>query len=187
MTCKRLLFLALLLIGSVFAKAQITCPPNIDFELGTYANWHYYKGSPNSVLGDVIDGGGCCPISTPTYCGYGVPCTTPTLRHSLVSGAGADVCCSFPLIPPGGGAYTMKLGNTSIQAQAEKLRYYVHVPAGSTSYSLFYRYAVVLEDPSHPATQQPRFEVRVFDSATNSAFPCAQYSYITGAGLPGFY
>jgi gliding motility-associated-like protein len=184
MICKRLLSFALLLLCTFTGKAQVTCPPNIDFELGTFANWHYYRGAPS---GAESDGGGCCPINTPTYCGYGIACTTPTVRQQIVSGAGADVCCSFPVVPPGGGTFTLKLGNTSTNAQAEKLRYYVNVPAGSSSYSLFYRYAVVLEDPSHPASQQPRFEVRAFDSATNAALPCAQFSYVTGVGLPGFY
>jgi gliding motility-associated-like protein len=185
MTCKNVLSLALLLIlGVVSSRAQVSCPPNLDFELGTYANWHYYRGAPS---GAESDGGGCCPISTPTYCGYGVPCSTPTVRHQLMSGAATDICCSFPVVPPGAGTYTMKLGNSSVGAQAEKLRYFINVPSGASSYSLFYRYAIVLQDPSHSAAEQPRFEVRAYDSATNTPLPCAQFSYVTTASLPGFY
>jgi gliding motility-associated-like protein len=187
MTCKSLLTLALVLFFSaITGKAQTTsCPPNLDFELGTYANWHYYRGAPS---GPETDGGGCCPINTPTYCGYGTPCA-PSVRQQLMTGAGTDPCCSFPVVPPGAGAYAMKLGNASVNSQAEKIRYYVSVPAGSTSYSLFYRYAVVLQDPGHlpAATTQPRFEVRMYDSITNAPLPCAQFSYVTSVGLPGFY
>jgi gliding motility-associated-like protein len=185
MTCKKLLSLALLIIGCILhSHAQVSCPPNLDFELGTFANWHYYRGAPS---GPEIDGGGCCPISTPTYCGYGVACTTPTVRHQLMSGAGTDPCCSFPVVPPGAGTYTLKLGNTTLNAQAEKVRYYINVPPSLAAFSVYYRYAIVLQDASHTAAQQPRFEVRAYDSATNAPLPCAQFSYVTSSSLPGFY
>jgi hypothetical protein len=181
-----LLLLCLLLLNFSSFAQTIACPPNLDFELGTYANWHFFRGAPSGVE---ADGGGCCPINTPTYCGFGTPCSTPTVRHQLISGPGADPCCSFPLVPPGAGTYVLKLGNTSVASQAEKLRYYVHVPSGTSSYSLFYRYAIVLQDPGHlpAATTQPRFEVRAFDSATGAPLPCAQYSYVSSTGLPGFF
>jgi gliding motility-associated-like protein len=75
------------------------------------------------------------------------------------------------------------LGNNLTGAQAEKVRYYFHVPP-IAHYILIYRYAIVLQDPGHPVSQQPRFEVNLYDSV--SGVPCASYSYISSSGMPGF-
>src|SRR6185312_2758449 len=97
-----LLFLfALACISS--GNAQTICDSNIDFETGTYANWYYYTGTP------ALDGGGCCPISTPTFVGHGIP--SPG-RDTLVSAGGTDPCCGFPLVPPGGGTYALRVGDS---------------------------------------------------------------------------
>ena len=179
-----LLICFVLLKFSSFAQTM-PCPPNLDFELGAYSNWHYYKGTSTSGYVDVADGGGCCPIVTPTYCGNGIPCSTPTVRHLLVSGSGVDPYGFFPVVAPGGGGYSMKLGNNSVGAQVEKIRYYVHVPSTATNYVLVYQYAMVLEDPGHPIGQQPRFEVNLYDSTTGTLLPCGHLSYVSGA-VPGF-
>ena len=149
------------------AFSQITCPPNIDFEDGNYGYWKFYTGS-------------CCPINTPTLSG------AVNNRHVLTSGTGIDPFGGFPIVAPGGGNYSIKLGNTATGAQAERVRYYVHVPTGVNNYSLAYRYAVVFQDPSHTPSQQPRFEVKAFDSSTNIQIPCASFSYVASSSLPGF-
>ena len=145
----------------------MSCPPNVDFEQGNYSNWSFYTGY-------------CCPISTPTFTG---PLSN---RHVLTSGAGTDIFGGFPVVAPGGGSYSLKLGNNSTGAQAERARYYVHVPNNQNNYSLIYRYAVVFQNPTHTAIEQPRFEVTAYDSATNTIIPCADYSYVATANLPGF-
>ena len=89
-------------------------------------------------------------------------------------------------MPPGGGAYAFRLGNSGTGGQAERATYFVHVPVGMSNYSLVYRYATVLQDPGHTVAQQPRFLVRAFDSATLAPVPCADYSYVVSASLPGF-
>jgi gliding motility-associated-like protein len=89
-------------------------------------------------------------------------------------------------VSPGGGNYSLKLGNDNTGAQAERARYYVHVPANVNNYSLIYRYAVVFQNPSHNPSEQPRFEVKAYDSATNALLPCAQYTYVSSSSLPGF-
>jgi len=164
---KKTLFLVLVLFGCVFAAhAQ---PPNIDFETGTYANWLYYTGS-------------CCPIVTPTG-GTSTPVAT---RHTLTTGSATDPYGGFPIVSPWGLGYSMKLGNDGTGAQAERARYYVHIPSGSSSYSLIYHYAVVLQDPSHSLSDQPRLEVKAYDSATGLIVPCDSFCYIAGGSLPGF-
>jgi hypothetical protein len=161
------LILVCLLIGLTKINAQSTyCPPNIDFEGGNYGYWKFYRGS-------------CCPINTPNL-------GQVNGRHTLTTGAALDPFGGFSVVAPNGGAYSLKLGNSSTGAQAEKASYFVHIPAGLNNYSLIYNFAVVFEDPGHTIAQQPRFEVSAVDSATNTPIPCAQYTYVSGSGLPGF-
>lgn len=171
MKYNKILLLSLLLSGLCFKSFAQDCPPNIDFELGNTSVWSYFTGT-------------CCPISTPT----------PGLvagRHTLTSGAGVDPFGGFPIVAPGGGSFSLKLGNSNTGAEAEMARYYIHVPATVSNYSLIYRYAVVVQDGGatgtpHDATNQPRFEVHAYDSATNVPIACAQYNYNYTSGLPGF-
>ena len=163
-----LLFLLVLLGFKNSSVAQTNpCPSNIDFELGTTANWEYLIGT-------------CCPIVTPTITGP-LP-----FRHVLTAGAALDPYGSFPIVSPGGGLFSMHLGNDSNGAHSEKARYYVRVPTGVVNFALVYRYAVVLENPGHPPSIQPRFEVNAYDSITSTPIPCAAYSYVADASLPGF-
>lgn len=163
----RFFILVGLIVALFSTNALAQCPPNVDFELGNTSMWNYFVGS-------------CCPINTPT------PTAAITNRHTLTSGTGWDRYGLFPVVAPGGGSYSMRLGNDSVFSDAEKARYYVRVPAGSSTYSLVYRYAMVLENPSHSATDQPRFEVKAYDSATGNPVNCAQFTYVSSSVLPGF-
>lgn len=159
----------LLFLGcSFFLQAQVvSCPPNIDFENGTLSDWQFGIGV-------------CCPINANAQ---GAPVNG---RHTLMSGTGTDLYGGFPVVSPGGGNYSLKLGNASTGAQSEKARYYVHVPNNINNYSLLYKYAVVFQNPGHSASEQPRFEVKVYDSATGAPLPCAQFTYVATSNLPGF-
>jgi gliding motility-associated-like protein len=163
----RRLLLLILLLHTIPAFAQFTCPPNIDFEDGNTGSWKFYTGT-------------CCPIATPTLT------TALPNRHVITSGTGTDYYGGFPVVAPGGGTYSLKLGNNSTGAQAERATYFVHVPAGVNNYSLIYRYAVVFENPSHTASQQPRFEVKAYDSTTGASIACGQFTYVAAGSLPGF-
>ncbi|GAA4461641.1 hypothetical protein GCM10023093_06630 [Nemorincola caseinilytica] len=157
----------------------MTCPTNIDFELGDLSIWNYYIGS-------------CCPSGVPSI--GAAPVAPIACRHTLVNATGLVGCAGgatdpvggFPILPPGGGSYAFRLGNNGTSAQAERATYFVNVPSSVSNYSLVYRYATVLQDPGHPAAQQPRFIVRAYDSATLAPIPCADYSYVVNASLPGF-
>lgn len=159
--------LGLIMLLQKMAIAQSTfCPPNIDFETGSYGYWKFYRGA-------------CCPINTPTL-------GQVNGRHTLTAGSAVDPFGGFPVVAPNGGTYSLKLGNSNNGAQAEKAVYYVHIPPTLNNFSLIYNFAVVFEDPNHAPADQPRFEVAAFDSATNLPVPCAQYTYVSGSGLPGF-
>ncbi|MCF8254483.1 MAG: gliding motility-associated C-terminal domain-containing protein [Bacteroidia bacterium] len=145
----------------------VYCPPNINFENNNFSGWTLYTG-------------GCCPINTPTLSG-------PVAgRHTITSGTGLDPYGLFPVVDPAKGLYSLKLGNNSVRAQAERARYYVHVPSNLNNYSLLLKYAVVLENPSHTPADQPRFEIKAYDSITGVPISCAQFSFVASSVLPGF-
>ena len=160
-----LLILGCFYLTSVFGQSP---NPNIDYESGTTSYWHFFTGS-------------CCPISTP------VSTSAILNRHTLTSGTSIDPYGLFPIISPDGGSYSLRLGNSLPGAEAEKARYYIHVPASSSEFSILFRYAVVFQDPGHPPSAQPRFEVKAYDSATNDPIPCAQFTYVADSTLPGFH
>lgn len=157
------------LFSFTVANAQtFSCPQNLDFESGNLSNWQFFTGN-------------CCPVNTTTG---GPPVAG---RHTLTTGTAVDPYGGFPIVPPGGGSFALKLGNSNVGAEAERARYYVRVPSGPQSiYTLLYRYAVVFQDPSHPTNEQPRFEVNVFDSATGQPLPCNQFTFVASSSLPGF-
>ena len=160
-----LLFFA---IASCLAASGQVLNPNIDFESGTTTHWNFFIGT-------------CCPISTP------ISTAAIVNRHTLTSGTAVDPYGLFPIISPDGGHYSLRLGNDSAGAQAEKARYFIHVPHTSSEFSILFRYAVVFQDPGHPAFAQPRFEVNAYDSATNDTITCAQFTYVADSTIPGFH
>jgi gliding motility-associated-like protein len=158
------------------ATSTVTaCPDNIDFEFGSFLNWQCYIGHVDSV--------GTTNVIT-------VAPSPPTAnRHTLYSRilpSPLDPFGLFPINPPDGSNYALRLGNTKIGAEAERVRYTIHVPANDSNFSIKYDYAVVFQDPGHTIWTQPRFTVRVFDSAANSYVSCASFEYISTSNLPGF-
>jgi len=163
----RLFLIAILTFVSAAAYAQTASQPNIDFELGNTSIWTYYTGH-------------CCPLVLDT------PTSALPNRHTLTSGSDLDPYGNFPIVSPGGGNFSLRLGDDQVFSQAERAQYVVHVPAGLNNYSLIYRYAVVFQDPGHADTAQPRFAVNTYESVTGEPINCAQYLYIASSNLPGF-
>lgn len=168
---KWLFILLALITCSTGVKAQSDCPPNIDFEAGNFTNWKCYTGTNAGT--------------TRTWNNT----TSPVAgRHELITNTIAvDPICGIPLMAPNGGVYSVKLGNSQTGAEMERLSYTFTVPAGSTNYSLIYRYAVVLQDPNHNYLyEQPFFSVIAYDSLTGLAIACDSSLYIASGTLPGF-
>jgi gliding motility-associated-like protein len=157
------------------------CPPNIDFEFNNYTNWVCYKGSVAAV--------GSTNVITVTP---NVPPTTPTIgRHVIYPRAAPsalDAWGLFPTNPPNGSNFALKLGNTNVGSEAERVSYLINVPAGSADASITYRYAVVFQNPNdHLPEEQPRFIARLKDVSTNTYIDCASYEYVSSGIIPGFY
>jgi len=160
----------LLFLGFFSSVKAQTCPSNIDFELGTYVNWTYYIGS--------FTGPG-----TPVWGGPSGPVVG---RHTLTSGVGTDTYGGFPVVSPGGGSYSLKLGANVTGSLAERATYTLTVPAVSGIWSLIYRYAVVLENPGHAASVQPKMVVTAYDNTLSTTVPCTSYTYVSSGSVPGF-
>jgi gliding motility-associated-like protein len=153
----------------------VPCPDNIGFEFGDLTNWECFAGDVDTVAGaNVIT----VSPSPPTIGRH-------TIYSRLIPGA-LDQYGLFDTNPPDGSNFAVKLGNDANGAEAERIRYTIHVPLNDSTFSIKYDYAVVFEDPGHRPWEQPRFVSRLIDSATNTAVGCASLEYIATSGLPGF-
>lgn len=164
---------AIILLPGI-ATAQI-CPPNIDFEDGTFSGWKCYTGSVQAVGGENVisltqQGG---PVSD---------------RHTIIpAGSGSDYFGGFPVNCPNGSGYSVKLGNSSGGGRAEGISYEFTIPANQNIYSIVYHYAVVFQDPKHEIYQQPRLEIEAKNVTDNEIISCSSFFfYPFGSLLPGF-
>jgi gliding motility-associated-like protein len=168
----RVILLLLLLACCQLSLSQ-SCPPNIDFESGTFNHWDCFTGTTRAIGTDnVID---LLPSSP-----------TPG-RHEIISDPLLkDPYGKFPQLCPYGGKYSVKLGNNNTGAEAEGVSYTFTVPDVVDTFTFTYFYAVVFEDPGHDLSQQPRFFVTAYDVLTGDLINCASYNYISTSNLPGF-
>lgn len=158
------------------ASAQ-TCPPNIDFESGTFNNWTCYMG------GVVANNGNNVITLSPT----GGPVSNVHTMQSAANG-GIDPFGGFPVTCPNGSGYSIKLGNNVGGNRAEGISYEFTIPDTQNTYSLVYHYAVVFQDPRHETYQQPRLEIEAKNMTDNEVIYCSSFTfYPVGSILPGFF
>ncbi len=159
-----------------FVSAQI-CPPNIDFEKGSFENWICYTGSVSAA-----SGGNVITLNQSGGSVYN--------QHTMFSSGQAgltDPYGGFPINCPNGSGYSIKLGNDQGGGLAEGISYEFTIPANKNTYSLIYHYAVVFEDPNHQAFQQPRLELEISNKTDNLIIDCSSFTfYPIGSSLPGF-
>lgn len=161
---------------SGFSGLAQTCPPNIDFENGTFSGWTCYTGFTSA-------GGGQNTISL-TPSGGAVP-----NKHTMyTSNTGeVDPYGGFPVSCPNGSRHSIKLGSTEAGGQAEGISYEFTIPPTENYYSLIYHYAVVFQSPNHQVYEQPRMEIEVTNVTDNTVITCASFTFIAvGSSLPGF-
>lgn len=106
-------------------------------------------------------------------------------RHTVISQQGSDPNTGhqLPFLPPGENR-VVRLGNEQVGKQAEAITYQFTV---NPDYAiLLLKFAVVLEDPGHPAPAQPRFVVRVLNDAGQLVEDCAEYDVTAAGVIPGF-
>ena len=175
----RLYLLTGLVLASVhFATAQI-CPPNIDFETGTFDRWTCYTGTTIVLNGNEND---------IVLQNAGGPVFNRHTMYSRLSNPGNDPYGGFPIVCPNGSGYSVRLGNNSAGTEAEGISYEFTIPANQNVYSLVYNYAVVFEDPNHELFQQPRLVLEITNVTDNKLIECSSFTFIPyGSLLPGFF
>lgn len=167
----------LLVICHYSGKAQI-CPPNIDFETGTFDGWTCYTGT-TLVIGNTNE------ISLQNA---GGPVFNRHTMYSRAAGTSVDPYGGFPTVCPNGSGYSVRLGNNTAGTEAEGLAYEFTIPADQNIYSLVYHYAVVFQDPNHEIFQQPRLVLEITNVSDNKLIDCSSFTFIPyGSLLPGFF
>lgn len=162
-----------LCINGVKAQGGL-CPVNLDFELGDFTNWVCKWGTVSSP-------GGVNTVSLPNI--GQIPG-----RHTIISAAtaGTDPYGGFSELCPNGSGYSVRLGNSGGNHEAESISYTYTIPAGLTNFSMLFHYAVVLQDFNHQPYEKPRFQARITDLTTGAAIPCVNFDFVTSGSLPGF-
>ena len=162
----KLLLSTILISFSFLTFAQPSACFNADFEDNSFNNWIGYYGT-------------CCGINTPNQ-GF-------TAQHQIMVGPGTDpmvaACGNLSITPPGENFSAMVGDFTGTGAQAARLQYNFTITPQSNM--IIVKYAVVLEDPGHSVSQQPRFEAQLYDAAGNP-LPCTFYQVAAANGVPGF-
>lgn len=169
-------FTALLALSFCTQVTAQDCPPNIDFETGTFNNWTCYIGNTAAVNG---------ANQINLYPSEPVP-----ERHTMYNtNTGAkDPYGQFPVNCPNGSGNSIRLGNDQGGGEAEGISYEFTIPANKPEYSLIYHYAVVFQDPVHEVFQQPRMVVEITNVTDNEIISCSSFTFIPfGNILPGFF
>lgn len=161
---------------------NIGCPSNIDFEFGDYRGWNSYQGRVG------------CNSGASNYLYNMNPVFPPVTDHIVLidnsSTVSYDYYGGFPVSPPDGSLFAVKLGNDNSEvgadrpdARSESIEYNFRVPSASTNFNIIYDYAVVLEEPQnadtrHDYCERPRLTVTIKDSLTNEIIPCGFVEYV---------
>lgn len=155
-------FFILIAIGiNTLSISQTSCP-NSDFSDNNFNSWIGYTGDYNnpSINIGIVPG-----------------------RHTVITTNSVDpfTCGGLNTIPSGS-AFSAQLGNSFSGSESEKLIYQINVTPQNALF--IYKYAVVLQDPSHNASEQPGFDVQLLNAAGATIDPtCGVYNVY--AGQPG--
>ncbi len=163
--------LFVIFFSSLSSSAQ--CPPNIDFEEGSFNGWQVFTGSFNGSVS--------------------VTPTVPTAgRHDIISAAtlpALDPWGGFPKLCPNGSNYSVRMGLESTGTTADRITYTFTIPAAQNEFSLIYNYAIVINNSGgHPANIQPRLTIAVTNITDNVVLACSSFdiAYSNANPLPGF-
>lgn len=154
-----------------------TCPPNIDFEFGTFTNWKCYTGYVEAVGSENVIS--LFPSNGPAFSRQTMYTATATIEK--------DPYGDFPINCPNGSGHSIRLGNDRGGGEAEGIEYEFTIPPNQNAYTLIYNYAVVFQDPHHRENEQPRMEIEITNVTDNSNISCASFAFRPyGTALPGF-
>lgn len=113
------------------------------------------------------------------------PMNSNTGNHTIMGpGAGMDGPSNnnIPRVFPGGGNYSLRLGNQQTGYQAARIAYSFPVTANTELF--LYHFAVVMQDPGHSLNEQPFLRINLIIDGVN--IPCGEYFQAASGNAPGY-
>jgi len=145
---KKIVVLIILLLLAVGMQAQVSLN-TVGFESGNINAWSQFTGT-------------CCPVNV----------TAGAVQGQLTNGVGFDTYGGFPVVCPGAGNYSFKLGDSSGTNKSEIIRYTFTVD--TFNYNLQFKYAAVLKNGGVAPNDDSRFYMRILNNLGNEVFTTAQ-------------
>ncbi len=108
-----------------------------------------------------------------------------TGNHTIMGpGAGMDGPSNnnLPRVFPGGGDYSLRLGNQQTGYQAARISYSFTVTANTEIF--LYHFAAVMQDPGHSLSEQPFLRINLIIDGVN--IPCGEYFQAASGSAPGY-
>lgn len=171
---KKITFLGILLcLPFTKSFAQSACN-NLDFEDTTFANWIGATGmNPGSILTPNTSWVNGIVTSGPNAATSDITNQMTLITQYYIDSIAIDPNTSLPdtqmtSLAPNGGGVSVRLGNSNIGAQCERLKFQFVV---TWQRNFQYQFATVMEDPGHPWDAQPFFMVNIWDQFGN-LLPC---------------
>lgn len=124
------------------------------------------------------------PHQTPGKVDYGS--TSIQSRHTVnkdPNAYDANTKNQLPLIAPGE-VVSIRLGNWDTGAQAESITYTYTIDSGAKQI-LILKYAIVLEDPNHGASEQPKFTLELLDENGRNLDQCGNVNFVASSTMAG--
>jgi hypothetical protein len=148
---------------------------NLDFSKRNFSSWNTFCATTSGVIGELRN---INPYNPPNQC-------NGSIQHSFVTSGNDPIISSIPRTFPGGNNVSVLLGDEQdIWGKASIIKRTFLVTQENSK--LIYRYAVVLQDPSHSANDQPFFRTRLI-KPDGSYDACAEYLSFAGDGMPGWF
>lgn len=159
-------------LGNEGDNEKVNSCINADVENGDFDNWVMAYSTLNGLanLAPGVDNPGMNSLLG---------------NHVIMGpGSGTDAMTggNVPRVYPGGGTYSLRLGDEGTGWNAAKATYtFVVTPATEL---FIYHYAVVLEDPGHMPSLQPYLEIKLTIDGVDE--PCGYYYQAAAGNAPGF-
>jgi PKD repeat protein len=198
---KKLFFLFSISVSTTFAQGDCG---NVGFESGSTQGWTCRSGIFAGTFNSGICADNVLAVSlTATGCLSGGTDDTndppsgqeDKYRHTIMSNTAAtdpnslnNITCVAPasLFPAGVNKYSFRIGNAvgtksgQTEAFAESIKYSFTVSKDNAG--LTYLYSAFLNDPNHPKTEAPRFEIKIFilKNGKEELIDCGYYKVEAG-------
>ncbi|ARK10815.1 gliding motility-associated C-terminal domain-containing protein [Fibrella sp. ES10-3-2-2] len=169
---KCVLFSGLLVLYSVLAIGQSLDCTNIGFEEGTTRGW-------------LLSNGSITDINQQTVYQSEMPGTFENghLLTKLTDGNDPNVTVeAIPMVAPGS-TRSLRIGNVTRGSRFDRIRGSFVVTPDNTLFQ--YRFAVVLQNPTHQPYQQPGFSIRITNQA-GAVLACSEYDVFAASTINGF-